>query len=88
MSVQTNKNAICLTCLNSHEVATSLGDAEKPQKDDIGVCYYCGTVATYNENLCLAPMSQKALIELRQNEPETYIQVARAVSAIRSLPKR
>ena len=62
----------CNTCLNFLDAFSEIGGNSIPKKNDISVCFYCGTISTFDEELNLSRMSEKEIEDLKINNPEAY----------------
>ena len=74
-----NSSSICRNCLNPLDAA--LGD-EMPKQGDISLCAYCLTVGKYDDELCVAPLSDIELDILERDHPETWKEIEKLKSIL------
>lgn len=82
-TTRVNLNAICKTCLNALDAATSL-EEDTPRENDLSVCIYCGTIAKFDSDMCLTPLSDVELEIIERDNPEAMNSLNQIVTIIRN----
>lgn len=67
----------CPTCNTSLNAATGVDTDAKPENGDISICFGCGEILTFNDDLTLSKISEKMLTEIQSEAPDTYLSIKR-----------
>lgn len=63
----------CPCCGSVLNAATNTdGSSSGPEKDDITVCFYCGALLLFNEDLTTREAPDGYLEDIRAEDPEQY----------------
>lgn len=63
---------------------TGVAHEEKPSDDDFSICFYCGTLGKYANNVTkLVPVSKEELAKLKLDDPQTYKAVIATIIVIK-----
>lgn len=77
---------VCPACKHPMDAATSTDRPAKPKPDDVSVCFECGQVLLFNEDLTSRIPSQKEMIELQRSHLwPTLERIAVGVRKLRKL---
>lgn len=82
------KDNKCTDCGVLTNAATDLQGDATPSKDDISLCFYCGAINQFDEDLNIVEMPEEVLEDIKANEPETYSLLIDAVIKIKANNKR
>lgn len=67
------ENELCRSCHRPLDGHTHAGEGKAvPAFGDLSICFYCGTVSKFGEDLSLIPLSSQELLELNDNNPEAF----------------
>lgn len=68
-----NKNVKCPTCGSKLDASTCITDKDiLPEKGDLSICVYCGTLLEYEDNQFVHELSEDSLYILKITDPEIY----------------
>lgn len=75
----------CPTCNSINDAASSAdNDDAIPQEGDISLCLYCGSINQFvGPNLDIEPMPDEVLMDIKENDRETYDQLMEYVIHIK-----
>lgn len=77
-------NNICSNCHHAIESNTEVGgDSHLPTPGAISICFYCGQVCVFNDDLSLRKITEEEMDDLRANDHAVYKLIMEAVEAIR-----
>jgi len=62
---------------------TPLGDQRGPEAGDFSICFYCGTVSTFDKDMNLIPYPDEEFQALAVIDPINYRLLSRAAAEIR-----
>lgn len=74
------KKNICTGCYKPLEGHICINGDRQPMKDDYSVCFYCGTIGQFDEDLNLVPMAPADVMMMAGTDFENFaiLQKARA----------
>lgn len=76
----------CLKCKVVSDAFTGIEDETKPSDGDLSICYYCGNVTFYAENVTqLKQVTDEDMEKIKIEDPEAYGMVIRAVKHINKM---
>lgn len=82
-SHKTNVRAFCKHCLTTLDAAKNADNKITPPKPgDKSICGYCGTIAEFDENLCLEPLTATELALMEMETPEELWEYAQKLSTM------
>lgn len=62
----------CRSCCKIVDAHTSVEGDNCPVPNDFSVCFYCGTLSKFDEELNLIPLTSRELVTLNEADPETF----------------
>lgn len=68
----------CLSCGSKNDAATSVDGDYSPEPDAITVCFHCGHIMSYDDELRLRELTREEQIEIAGDERILAIERARA----------
>lgn len=75
---------ICSNCHHPIESTTEVyGDNNTPAPGAISICFYCGQICVFEEDLSLRKITQDELDDLKMNDHLVYRLIHEAVKAIK-----
>jgi hypothetical protein len=78
----------CVKCNANLDGFTSLDDDSKPSDGDLSICFYCGSVGTYAENLTMMkPLSKTELEKIEKEDPKLFMQMKKVIDGIKTFKK-
>ena len=82
------KAQACPACGKLLDAASSIMDSERgPRNGDYTVCLYCAAILRYTKSMNLAPVTSDEILELRNEEPESFRALMKMVIAIRQFQR-
>lgn len=78
----------CPTCHYRMDRTSAASGEGIPRKGDISVCFKCGAVMQFDENLKMISLGEDALLDLKMKYPKEYGELRKVQSAIGKLTKR
>jgi len=73
LTTRTNKLNTCVECGKVNNSATATCYGSKPEKDCLSICWYCGHVAIFNQDLTLREPTTDECLEIHQSAEVRYI---------------
>lgn len=72
--IKTNSENICPGCNRQSDAATPVeGDGDIiPKEGDITICFYCGCISDFNEDLSIKKIAPERLALFELIDPESY----------------
>jgi len=67
----------CKTCLHKISAHSGVSTDDKPKQGDYSICFYCGTISTFDESGNLVKITEQQLAEL-ENDPESLMELQQA----------
>ena len=80
--MDTNPKGKCLNCGHKLDAATGIGINRRPEAGSISICFYCGAVAKFKEDLTLEGFTVEEIEELKK-ETEIIEIIKKYVGTIR-----
>lgn len=74
----------CPNCKRKLDAVTGVDHEEQPQPNDVSVCFYCGAINQFNDELELVPLPEEVLEYIKENETQNYDIIMEVVSRIKS----
>lgn len=78
------KRKICRSCFKVLDANTPVGDERGPEAGDFSICFYCGTVCTFDKDMNLIPYPDEEFHKLAIIDPVNYSILCRAAAQIRN----
>ena len=75
---------ICKSCGNLNDAATPIESYERPTSGDVSVCFKCGHITMFTDNLTLRELTDEEMLEIAHEPRIQKLNVLRA-SYIRTL---
>jgi hypothetical protein len=72
----------CPSCKKTVDCALGSGERQ-PEKGDVTICAYCAAICTYDEDIRLTLMSDKAKEQYKEMDPQAWEFVNKAVNLIK-----
>ena len=73
----------CPACNKELDATTSIQDESLlPKPGNLSICFYCGDMSEFDDNLDLRSLSQEQKAEIKKEDPETWDLLTKASSAI------
>ncbi len=66
------KETHCKSCYHKIDAHSPIEGEHKPQKGDLSVCMYCGTICTFDDELNLIALTNEEKQFLQTHERKTY----------------
>ena len=85
--MDTNTKGKCLNCGYKLDAATGIGTSERPKAGSISICFYCGAIAKFKEDLTLEGFTIEEIEELKKDVEviETIKKFVGAIKFIQSI---
>lgn len=67
MKIGEAKNVVgssCINCGKFNDAATAVGNDAKPKPCDVALCYYCGHIMAYGDDLKLRELTGAEMIQI------------------------
>lgn len=68
----------CKTCNNIIDAHTATNGEHVPMESDISICFYCGVISKFDNEMNLVAMPFNELLQLEFTDPNTYYQLQKA----------
>lgn len=62
----------CTVCGKINDAFGSLNCDATPEPGSITICIQCGTISVFEQDLSLRNATEKDLLEIKKNAPDTY----------------
>lgn len=79
--METEVKNCCSNCGKNFEMATPVDGHGKAEKGAISICFKCGQIGVFQEDLTVRKITEEELQEIQEKCPEAYLQMIR-ISAI------
>jgi len=77
----------CAGCGKPNDMATATVAGHRPSPGDISICFYCGHISAFDDDLRLRPLTDAEMREVAGNEKLLRVQRARAMAMEKMKPQ-
>lgn len=74
----------CPECNGKTDAATSIEGDYKPSGGDISLCFHCGAINQFSNDLSIVPIEAGLMEHIKEDDPENYKMIMKAVNLIKN----
>lgn len=82
--METEVKNCCSNCGKNFEMATPADGQSNPRKGSVSICFGCGQIGVFQEDLTVKKITDEDLQEIQEKLPEAYLQMISISAAIKN----